>query len=482
MGEQKTEEPKLQSFKMSNRKEVLWVLFLLGCVAAYLGYYVINMEWISGGGDSYSHYQMAKHAYKYPENLLHHWGKPMFTLLASPFAQFGLKGVEFYNLTCYLLAAWFAYKTAKVLNYPLPWWAVIMVMFTPQVFETSFSSLTEPTAAVILMSSTFLFATRRFVWGAVVASFLLMVRTETFIFFPLWALFLAWEKQWKAIPFLASGFVIYSLAGWSYYNDILWVINEIPYSDASDVYGTGSLMHFADSYEHITGKAVGIMLLLGVLAFVFQVVKNRFIKWSFNQKLELLILAMAFGFFAAHSYAWWVGSASAGLLRVMAVIIPLMAVLANKAIDWPWVRYRHILLWCFVLFVSGKTIYRTWQKVYLPIQLHPEIVAYNELTYPIKEEVKNGATAVYFHPYVHVKFDVDFRDTNQAIYGFEHGLHRMKFLQSGDLIIYDNVFWPREGHTPIESLDLSDFDKVDHVKKPLSDGKNYSEVQVWRKR
>jgi len=49
-------------------------------------------EGILESGDAISHYQLSRYSWKYPLHLLDHWGKPLFTLLSSPFAQLGFNG------------------------------------------------------------------------------------------------------------------------------------------------------------------------------------------------------------------------------------------------------------------------------------------------------------------------------------------------------------------------------------------------------
>ncbi len=67
------------------------------------------------GADDLNHTQIAKYAWKYPHLLLDHWGKPFYTLIASPFAQFGNMGTKMMNVLFALLSAWFAYASSKAI-------------------------------------------------------------------------------------------------------------------------------------------------------------------------------------------------------------------------------------------------------------------------------------------------------------------------------------------------------------------------------
>ena len=52
---------------------------------------------VYGDADSYTHFQIAKYAFKYPYLLLNLWGKPVFTLLAAPFAPPDILGQSIAN-------------------------------------------------------------------------------------------------------------------------------------------------------------------------------------------------------------------------------------------------------------------------------------------------------------------------------------------------------------------------------------------------
>jgi hypothetical protein len=68
------------------------LLFVVACIVALV------LNGTNGGGDSIGHYLLAHHAWKYPNLFFNHWGKPVFTMLSSPFAQFGFKGVKLFNV------------------------------------------------------------------------------------------------------------------------------------------------------------------------------------------------------------------------------------------------------------------------------------------------------------------------------------------------------------------------------------------------
>ena len=51
----------------------------------------------AGGADNYAHFNISRWAFRYPSLFLDHWGKPLYTILAVPFAQFGFVAVRILN-------------------------------------------------------------------------------------------------------------------------------------------------------------------------------------------------------------------------------------------------------------------------------------------------------------------------------------------------------------------------------------------------
>ena len=80
---------------------ILAALFILMVTLALLsqGYF--------GGADNITHYLISHYAFKYPHLFLYSWGRPLYTMLSAPFAQFGLFGVKLLNILLGLLTAYF---------------------------------------------------------------------------------------------------------------------------------------------------------------------------------------------------------------------------------------------------------------------------------------------------------------------------------------------------------------------------------------
>lgn len=47
------------------------------------------------------------------------WGKPVFTLLAAPFAYWGFTGIKLFNVALATATLWLTYRSACLLNIPV---------------------------------------------------------------------------------------------------------------------------------------------------------------------------------------------------------------------------------------------------------------------------------------------------------------------------------------------------------------------------
>ena len=214
---------------MENRTEQKWVV--AGLIAAALIFslvaYLTNIP--AGGADNFAHFNISKWAFRYPHLFFDHWGKPVFTILTAPFAQFGMLGVRIFNIACGLLTAWYAYKLARLFQWPYAWFAVFPVIFTPIYFVMMFTAMTEVLFSLVLVASIYLFFKERYLYAAILISFIFLVRTEGMAFLALFLIAFIIKKQYKYIPALLTGVVFFSKEGMVYtYRKILLVKKHKP--------------------------------------------------------------------------------------------------------------------------------------------------------------------------------------------------------------------------------------------------------------
>lgn len=417
------------------------------------------LTWLSNGvytgGDNINHYHIAHFSWKYPHLLLDHWGKPLFTLLSSPFAYFGFFGARVFNILAGMTAAWLAYLTMSRLGYRNAYLVIIFVVFAPMYFMIQMTSLTEILFSLVLVLSVYLYFTDRFMLSAIVLSFLPLARTEGIIILPIFALAYLLQRKWWAIPLLATGFLVYSFAGMSYYHDFLWLIHQNPYPVTSDLYGSGTLLHFAEDTKFISGLPLAFLMLAGILVLGWQVVKSTGVGRLKALNIFWIIFMPYAVYFIFHSILWWKGiGGSLGLTRVIAAVLPLACMISfigYNAVS-KLLSFSQVARISFMLAIAFIIIFTTFKINTVPVKLKGSDKVIKETTAWVKMENKNGKFIYYYDPLVCFFLGLDPYDASMShMLLFDGGLH-MQSLADSSLLIWDAHFGPNEGSVPLDTL------------------------------
>ncbi len=449
-------EVKKEMIKFARKKELTLVLSLLTVFLLASVVIIFNTENSFGGGDPFSHFKLAYWGWKYPRLLFDNWGKPVYTILVSPFAQLGMNFARLYNVLMGLLTAFFAWKLSRVLKLNNAWIVALLVLFTPIYFSLMFAALTEVTFSMLLMLSLLLFFQRKYIWSAVVISFLPLVRTESVVLIPLFLLAFGLKKQWKLLPLFTTGFFLISWLGRPFYKSFWWLITEMPYKGgATDIYGHGRLFHFINQTKGILGYPIAGLFCVGLVAGLwFWIKKDRF---KLNQRFYFLLLIPAgyLLYLAAHSYVWWKGMGnSLGLIRVIGAVTPLAAITALSGFDVLadiFSKYRKItvavsallLLW---IVYAGATTHLDGFRKSKPQQILTQACDY------LKENDLGKNKIYYFSVYIPYRLGIDPYDSQYSSEGVPHTPKISDAIPEGSIIVWDAHFGPNEGKTPLDKL------------------------------
>jgi len=445
---------KTHHMKFSNKT---WVALTLVIIAVILA----GIQWLSTGAngesDSIFHYQIARYAFKYPYLFLAHWGKPLFTILSSPFAQFGYTGAIAFNLLCGLLSGWFAYGISRKLGYRHAWAAIVFTVFTPLYLIIMYSALTEILFSLVIIAAIYLFMTRRFILAAIVISLVPFVRTEGTMYIFLFIPALIWMKQYRAIPFLLTGFFAFSLIGMPYYHDFFWFFNKMPYSvSSSSLYGKGSFWIYFGQMEYILNYPLIILAATGLVFILVNLKKGltnlRDIK---NTTLYFLIIPGFFGFILLHSYLWWKGLGVLASLRFIACVLPLGAIIAVTGFEWIMERIKGSTIISLVIgaYVIGLVVYKPFTYKILPLSTGATFGVMEQLTNWLKSSPYVNNRAFYTDPLFPFYMEIDPFDEEKCSKKYSYdNTNPATLLKPGELLIWDAQFAGYEGHLPFDSL------------------------------
>ena len=445
------------------------LLLFSGIVLIYVALYsTVHYE----GSESINHYLFSAAIYSHPEVVLDNWGKPLFMILSAPFTVFGEKGVMIFNCLVMLLSAFFAFKFLKELEVRWAFPVVLLIIFAPVYYNFAQSCLTEPLFGLVAISSAYLFLKRKYLLATLIISFIVFARTEGMLFIPLFAFALIVRRKYSYLPFLLSGFFVYSISGWIMGKGILIFFTSYPYSAVVDFYGTGPFWHWFTNHEHITGVPFSILLVISTGIIVFNSLRN------FNQLLsqkKLVFIFLVFGpaiiYIFGHSYLWYKGlSASIGLYRIVGGVIPMLAVIAIVGIDYlikgiesiPNGRYISLsIMGVISIWIVSFTYNKKDSLIFVqPSELEKTVA--RSIDWIKENELHESTMIVYQAQYLITfkskKFDPDNSKIKEGNYAIRNRSKPHESMNKGDLFIWDGKGTPLEGGIPIENMDTTYFD------------------------
>ncbi len=423
-----------------------WALgaLLLGFLFFFL-WILARSEGFVGDADSLTHYKFSRYSWLYPEFLLHHWGKPVFTLLSSPFAQFGHEGVGVFNLLAGLGSVWFAWLSARRLGYEQGLLLPFFILFTPIYTLLVISGQVEVLFGLFITATTYLCLDKRYLAAAILISFSPLVRTEGIIIIPIIALFFLVNRQFKFIPWLFTGFLVYSVIGYFYFGNFFWLITQLPYTGGSDVYGTGDFGYFFRLAPRIFGPLLLVLMISGILFMVWDAVSKKD-----NQSLNaLLVVLLPFTiYFLAHVVMWYTGiGRSLGLHRYMVSIVPLGGILALRGYMAAnaWLRSfenGRVLSIVFTIFLVAAIIYMPFRRYQIPQQLSGMNKVMKEASDFVLSEGLNDNKIYYYDPAFFYFLDLNPYDSLQSQTFVYRASEPHYKINHGEVVIWDGHFSP----------------------------------------
>lgn len=478
-----------------NARLLLPIILLLAFIVQVI--VIFSFSGTRDSGDSIQHYLIAHHAFEHPDLLFDHWGKPLFTLLASIPASFGFTGIKFFNCLMVLWSLTNVFLISRKLFPQNHWMPLLILAFMPGLMRLQFSGLTEPLFAAWLSASVLLVLRGKVSWGFVLASFLPFIRTEGFLMLPVFALFLldSWQsrngvkslldrkvmvRMIGTLSLLTVGTLVYSLVGGIIKGDVTWVFTENPYEHLEN-YGQGNWGHFPKKFIFITGVPSYALWAIGMVLGLLTLFWKRAGTFSKptpassdsnssgptydsnstsgsapeNRSFPIhscwrLIYGLFIVYFGAHVVFWATGIAhSMGLMRVMISLTPLAALIAARGlhflISWfPKPLFRNVFLALVCAYITIFPFLPNPASLKVSdFELSPDQVMLNENADLYQELEANDLRVYYAHPYVPVAF------------GFDPFLHprymnnlKERTFPKGTMIVWDSWFSVKEAGVP----------------------------------
>ena len=442
---------------MSKRFTALFLqsAVLLFCLS-WLIYMMVNNEVPTDTGDGIMHFFISQASWNNPSLFLDHWGKPLFILLSSPFAQFGFNGMVVFNILVFLLTVllsnyiFFKQKTSAWITLLFP----LVLLKTYDVSSTVLGGLTEPLFNLALVAALYLLLERKYLWFALLVSFLPFMRSEGQLPIVLAFSILVLLKEYKSLPFLSAGFLIYGLIGLPVYGDFLWYFTKSPYQMDNGIYGSGPWYHYLISYESYIGKFGLLVAIGGLFALIYLFLKR---KWNaINWQGLIFTYGVFFGVLFVHSYFWATGqSGSLGLTRIATQGMPVFLLVNLIYIGKTPLNNLFIVNGIFTA-VASVLIFLLVNTTYFPKKADPlekEVIHAAEF---LKAANLKGNKIYYHFPLFAYAYGENGRIKNTPIvhHSFAHLTHDIQqLLKPGDIIVRDSHFGPQEMHLALKELE-----------------------------
>ncbi len=434
------------------------VLLVLGLLVSCCFVFITRNPYDTG--DSILHYVFARFAPQNPLNLLDTWAKPFFTLVMTGPAQFGLRGAMLWQCVLVAASAWLSYRVADRLKIPYAALAIVFCYTAPDYFRIQFSGLTEPLFGFIIIASVFLLVSGRAAWSAVLVSWLPFVRSEGFILLGLWVVCLAWMRQWRALPLLLLGYLVYSVVGGIVFGEPGWVFGRNSYPTISP-YGHGSWVTFFRALLALMGTVMTLLAALGGLQLVWRVTRRS--TWQEPLfPIELLLIYGVIGTFVATHTVFWVFGlfGSAGMTRVVTVLTPLLAIVALRGLSCLLAVVRSPMLKAalafgaallsFAYLFTGKDTEMRWERDFA----QPGDLALVEqaTTWYRQQPLLANRHVLMHHPGVVEALDINIFAYKDRAPTAAFGQPRASQLPAGTVVFWDEWCSVNNGNLPLDSL------------------------------
>lgn len=412
-------------------------------------------------GDSLMHFLHAKYAFHYPAHFFNQWAKPVYVLIMAPVAQLGFTAVQILNIIFTSINFYLVYRIASHSGITKAWMASLIYAATPLSILVSFSGLTEPMFACATLLSIMLLQKNRFYPALILFSFLPFIRSEGLLVCGVIFLYLLVIEKYELIPLLLVGHIFYSIAGYVVHHDLMWVFNKLSYATLSSAYGSGRWGHYFTVMPEITGVVVKYLFYAGVFYGFILLIRalRRTINATEQQELWLLY-GIFLAVFAGHIVFWALGIFnSMGLVRPIAGITPLMAIIALRGIQYltasiqQWkagLYVQYLLLAAVLIFPFTSNVYAyKWKRDF---ELKADQQAQLQLVKYIKQHYPNHSQQTMYHvlPWISIQLKQDWFDPNRHVH-INDAFTRNQF-KKGELFIWDDWFAVVEGNATLEAV------------------------------
>ncbi len=438
--------------------------FAFAFVAALLIFLFLQRQGIEGGQDSWQHFLISKYALKYPELLLDQWNKPVFTWFTVFVCQAGMDAMIIFNIFCSLISGLLISLALQKNQIKNAWLAIPFLAFCPIMFGNTISCLTEPLNVLLLSLFFYLWFCKHFKSAVALASILPFVRTEGFVICGAIFLIILYHRQYKLLFWLLIGSVIMNVAGFAVTGKPFWIITENPYlkfeQEGQFDPGTGELLYYIKQARALFGLPLLILTLTAHLIFIIGLRR----KATLQRYPDLALTLLIFWFYLmAHTTIYYFGIlGSHGLVRVMAVIAPCLAIMGVYGFNYiyealPTFKFKAVVLSAIITIAVLHVGYKEnhYAKPYHPkessVKKDISLTNFESASTWLQQNNLLTRTIIHQLPALNVLMNKDPYDPQSSYYIWSINKPD-DWAEKGVIVVWDGFYSAREGNMPLEWL------------------------------
>jgi hypothetical protein len=441
-------------------------LFFTGFVLIQVFFLLFNQSVYGFGGlENILQYRNAKFSFEHPELLF--GSNPFYTLLLVPFSQFGYLIAKTFNL---LLAVFTLLLSARIVNKLFPGnelFTLILIAFSPVFFQLSASCLPGILFGFLLVAAIYLFIQNRYVFSAVVLSFIPLVDITGLMILIVFIVAFILNRTYRFIPYFFVGIVLYSIIGYFVSGDILWLIHKFSNFLEKPVNDNDNFYHSIKNSFSLFGIPLIILIITGVICWLAEILKNFSIRKT-NTILFIAIAGSWISLFAVYTCLWWRNLAdSEALIWKIAGIIPLATLTAIKAFEFisEKIKNKNILYGIFSVFALLQVLLLfTQNNLLLKADISEQLMKKGTNYIRFNEE---GKKVFYFDPLIAHYLELDPFDSTQCSSVIADKQQPSNSMNWGDVLVWNTQISPEYAGLTIKNLKADPHLKILEAFRPF---------------
>jgi len=288
---------------------------------------VIGSVWILKSNGFYyidecAHYLYSRFVLQALPSTIQTWHRPIPQWLFALPAQFGHTFTMFFALSLFIGLLFITYQIAILHEIRHAEWVVLLVGLQPILFDLSYACMTELPATFLITLSYLLHLKHKYGWSMALASAVILCRSEMYIFASLMFCVYAWKREWKILPLVLLGPLLWIGSTTLISGDVMTFFREwSKFSNLGKFIPGVSVTHYLENLHTTFGFAQVVLFIVGTVC----ILKAKRVG-DFGIFYGTIMITLAIHTLAGAEVFHW--TASVGELRYIAVVGPFFGIIS----------------------------------------------------------------------------------------------------------------------------------------------------------